>query len=106
MIDFIQENLNLDLFLFLINVIFHHTLFSLSFIDVFQYHMTNPRHAGNPQILALGLFVGKMPLSEHKIDQICNTLVICMGTRSNFWGWPYIVSLKFTQLSFWTNEYL
>ena len=67
MIDFIQEKFTLVFIL--INVLFHYTQFSLSFIDAFQYHMTNPRHTGNPQKLALGLFVGKHIFQNIKLTR-------------------------------------
>ena len=77
MIDFIQEKFTLVFIL--INVLFHYVEFSLSFIDAFQYHMTNPKTYWESPEMSPGLICGKTHLPEHKIDQICKILVLSVG---------------------------
>ena len=53
---------------------------------------------GNPQKLALGLFVGKGLFQNKKLTTFYKAMVFSVATWSNFWGRPYlfiIVQLKF-----------
>ena len=70
------------------------TLTIILFYGVFALWLKNSvTYLESPEI-SPRLIYGERPILEHKIGHIYETMVLSVGTWSNFWGRPYLLIVK------------